>query len=492
MNAGAAETFHVRRSPRRLARPGGSVPVPRYLLDLLDLLAAIVRRGIWASARVGHDKPRELRYIRSMQVITTTPELARACHNLAEASFVAVDTEFMRESTFWPRLCLVQMAGGAEEVVVDTLAPGLDLAAFFALMANERVLKVFHAARQDIEIVHHLAGIIPHPVFDTQIAGMVCGFGESVSYGMLVKKLLKRNLDKTSRFTDWSKRPLSEKQLTYALGDVTHLRDLYPKLQRQLERSGRERWLDEEMAVLTDPATYQQHPEEAWRRLKMRVKSQRALAILMELAEWREREAQAQDVPRSRVLKDDAIYDIASQAPRSVQELAELRSVHGGVSRSERGQAIVKAVERGSKCDLSTIPRLPRGEPPSAEATAVIDLLRVLLKAAAARHGVAPKLIATADDLETIARQREPDLPALRGWRRELFGANALALKQGRIALTVDGGEIAVLGREDLSAPEQPEQQAQHDADEDRGRDRDVEAGALALDDNVAREPPEA
>lgn len=427
-----------------------------------------------------------------MRVITKTQELEQACAALARAPFVAVDTEFMRESTFWPKLCLIQMAGGEDEVIVDALAANLDLKPFFGLMADEGVLKVFHAARQDIEIVHHMAGIIPHPVCDSQVAGMVCGFGESVSYGMLVKKLLKRNLDKTSRFTDWSKRPLSQKQLTYAVGDVTHLRDLYPKLARQLERSGRERWLDEEMAVLTDPSTYRQHPEDAWKRLKMRVKSQKALAILIELAEWREREAQAQNVPRSRILKDDAIYDIAAQAPRSVSELSELRSVHGGVARSERGQGIVEAVERGLTRDADSVPRLTRTEPPTAETTAVIDLLRVLLKAAAARHGVAPKLIANAEDLETIARQDDADLPALKGWRRELFGADALALKRGEIALAVQAGETVVLPTGGLSAPEQPKQQGQHHADDDRGHDRDVDAGAFALDNEVPRQPPKA
>lgn len=427
-----------------------------------------------------------------MQVITKTEHLARACQEIAKGPFVTVDTEFMRESTFWPKLCLIQMAGGDAEIIVDSLAPDFDLAPFFDLMANERVLKVFHAARQDIEIVHHMAGIIPHPVFDTQVAGMVCGFGESVSYGMLVKKLLKRNLDKSSRFTDWSKRPLSQRQLAYALGDVSHLRDLFPKLQHQLERSGRERWLDEEMAVLTDPATYEQHPERAWQRLKMRVKTQKALAILIELAEWREREAQSQDVPRSRVLKDDAIYDIAGQAPRSVQELTDLRSVHGGIARSERGQAIVQAVESGLARDPKTLPKLPRSEPPSAEVTAVMDLLRVLLKAAAARHGVAPKLIATIDDLEIIARQDEPDIPALKGWRRELFGADAQALKRGELALGMHKGEIVLFDAKGLSPAKKPKNQGQNDADNDRGHDRNVDTGSFTLDDNVARKSPQA
>lgn len=387
-----------------------------------------------------------------MQLITDTDSLAAACARLADADFVAVDTEFMRESTFWPKLCLIQMAAGGDELAVDTLAPELDLAPFYALMADEGVLKVFHAARQDIEIVHHQAGIVPHPVFDTQVAAMVCGFGESVSYGMLVKKLLKRELDKTSRFTDWSRRPLSDKQLSYALGDVTHLRDLYPKLKAQFERSGRERWLDEEMGVLTDPATYEAHPEDAWRRLKMRVKTPRALAVMMELAAWREREAQAQDVPRSRVLKDDAIYDIANQTPRTTKELAGLRTVHAGFARSARGEAVLEAVTRGLERETDSLPRIKRPQPLPGEALAVIDLLRVLLKAAAARHGVAPKLIATADDLEKIARSDAADVPALKGWRRELFGADALALKRGELALAVRDGGIQPLALKEAPA----------------------------------------
>ena len=379
-----------------------------------------------------------------MNLITRNDELADACARLGAAPYIAVDTEFMREQTFWPRLCLIQIAANGDEVLVDSLAPGLDLTPFFELMVNERVLKVFHSARQDIEIVHHLAGVIPHPIFDTQVAAMVCGFGEAVSYSMLVKRLLNRNLDKTSRFTDWSRRPLSERQLTYALGDVTHLRDLYPKLQTQLDKSERASWLSEEMGVLTDLATYQLHPEQAWRRLKMRIKTPKALAVLMELAAWREREAQTQDVPRSRILKDEALYDIASQAPRTAEDLGSLRTLHNGFARSMRGRAVLDAVGRGLERDPKSIPPIERGEPMPPEAQAVVDLLRVLLKATAGRHGVAPKLIATSDELEEIARSDETDVPVLRGWRRKLFGEDALALKRGELALVVKDGEVAV------------------------------------------------
>ena len=383
-------------------------------------------------------------YTARMNLITHTEELAETCARLGSAEFVAVDTEFLREQTFWPRLCLIQMAADGTEVLVDSLAPGMNLTPFFELMVNERVLKVFHFARQDVEIVHHLARVIPHPIFDTQVAAMVCGFGEAVSYSMLVKRLLNRNLDKTSRFTDWSRRPLSERQLTYALGDVLYLRDLYPRLRAQLDKSERATWLNEEMGVLTDPATYELHPEQAWRRLKMRVKTPKALAVLIELAAWREREAQAQDVPRSRILKDEALYDIASQAPRTVDDLGSLRTLHNGFARSMRGRAVLDAVSRGLERDPQSIPPIERGEPMPPEAQAVVDLLRVLLKATAGRHGVAPKLIATSEELEEIARSDDEEVPVLRGWRRKLFGEDALALKRGELSLAIEGGAVTV------------------------------------------------
>jgi ribonuclease D len=387
-----------------------------------------------------------------MDLIKSNEELAVACARLAAASFIAIDTEFMREQTFWPRLCLIQIASEDTEVLIDSLAPGLDLKPFFDLMVDERVLKVFHSARQDVEIVHHLAGVIPHPIFDTQVAAMVCGFGEAVSYTMLVKRLLGRNLDKTSRFTDWSRRPLSDRQLTYALGDVVHLRDLYPQLRAQLDKSERASWLNEEMGVLTDSATYELHPEQAWKRLKMRIKTPKALAVLMELAAWREREAQTQDVPRARILKDEALYDIASQAPRTIDDLGSLRTLHNGFARSTRGRAVLEVVGRGLERDPKTIPPIERGEPMPPEAQAVVDLLRVLLKATAGRHGVAPKLIATSEELEQIARSDDADAAVLRGWRKKLFGDDALALKRGELALVIDGGEVSV--RSAKSSPE--------------------------------------
>ena len=377
-----------------------------------------------------------------MHVITTSTALMEACRRLADHPFVAVDTEFMREQTFWPKLCLVQMAGPGDEMIVDPMAQGLDLAPFFELMADRRVVKVFHAARQDIEIVHCKAGIVPVPVFDTQVAAMVCGFGDSVSYVNLVKKLTNRDLDKSSRFTDWSRRPLSQSQLKYALGDVTHLRDVYAALKGELTRTGRASWLDEEMAGLIDPRTYEVSPETAWERLKLKVRNRRGLAVLIELAAWRERLAITQDVPRSRVLRDEALYDIANQQPVEVAQLGELRTLSEGFSRSSRAREIVDAVKRGLARDPRTVPPLPNGNPVSAETGALVDLLRVLLKAASGRHGVAPRLIADAEDLERIAQDPEPDVPALKGWRRELFGEDALRLKRGELALSVRKGEV--------------------------------------------------
>jgi ribonuclease D len=380
-----------------------------------------------------------------MRVITSTSDLAEACARLARHPFVAIDTEFLREQTYWPVLCLIQMAGPEDEIIVDPLAPGLDLSPFHELMANERVVKVFHAGRQDIEIIYAKAKLVPHPIFDTQVAAMVCGFGESVSYVNLVKKLTNEDVDKTSRFTDWSRRPLTQKQLAYALADVTHLRKVYLQLKGELDRTGRAHWLDEEMATLLDPATYETKPEDAWQRLKMRARNRRSFAVLIELAAWRERLAQTLDVPRSRILRDEALYDIANQAPTDTAQLGELRTLSEGFSRSARAREIVEAVKRGLERNPRTLPQIPTGQALPAEATALVDLLRVLLKAAAARNRVAAKLIADTSDLERIAVADDPDVPALRGWRLELFGEDALRLKRGEVALTVAKGEVVTV-----------------------------------------------
>ena len=377
-----------------------------------------------------------------MRLITTTDELTNVCKRFAQHDFVAVDTEFIREQTYWPRLCLIQVAGPEDEALVDPLARGISLEPFFALMANERVVKVFHAARQDIEIVWIQAHLIPRPIFDTQVAAMVCGFGESVSYVNLVKQITHRDLDKTSRFTDWSRRPLSQQQLAYALGDVTHLRDIYRFLKAELEKEARASWLDEEMAGLIDPRTYEAHPEEAWRRLKLRVKNRKGLAVLIELAAWRERAAQAQDVPRNRILRDEALYDIASHAPTEAGQLSHLRTLSEGFAKSARAREIIEVVNRGLARDPKSVPPLHTGLPLPAEKVAIVDLLRVLLKGCAARHKVAPRLIADGDDLERLAVEDAPDVAAMKGWRYDLFGEQAQQLKRGELALKVDRGEV--------------------------------------------------
>ena len=382
-----------------------------------------------------------------MHPITTTSELAAVCRRMTFHPFVTVDTEFLRESTYYPLLCVAQMASPEEAVVIDALAPDIDLAPFLALMANEKVMKVFHAARQDIEIVWHLAESIPRPIFDTQVAAMVLGYGDSISYDQLVQRVTGDSLDKSHRFTDWTRRPLSDAQLSYAISDVTHLRDVYQALVDDLGRRGRVDWVQEEMHVLTSPETYRMEPENAWQRLKTRVRKPRELAVLIEVAAWREREAQARNVPRSRVLKDEVIADIAIQAPTTTDKLANLRSLPKGFERSRWGEAIVAAVARGLERDPKTLPRPMRVQPP-ANGAAVVELLKVLLRMISEHHHVAAKVIATVDDLERIAAHDTADVPALSGWRRELFGEKALALKHGKLALAIEKGKVAAVKRQ--------------------------------------------
>jgi ribonuclease D len=378
-----------------------------------------------------------------MDLITTTDALAAACSRLSQHPFVTVDTEFLRETTYYPKLCLIQMASTEDAVLVDPLADGIDLAPFMALMADRNVVKVFHSARQDLEIVWNLGGIVPEPLFDSQVAAMVCGYGDSVSYEQLVNDLAKAKVDKSSRFTDWSRRPLTDAQLTYALSDVTHLVLVYEALMEQLRANGRLAWLGEEMAVLTSPETYKADPENAWRRLSGRLRKPREIAILMEVAAWREREAQSRDVPRGRILKDDALVDIAVTAPRDVEALGRMRSIPNGFERSRTGGEILAAVQRGLTRDPKTVP-VPERSRRSASASAVVELLKVLLKAVAENEGVAPKIIATVDDLEAIAEDDAAEVPSLRGWRRELFGDKALALKGGHLGIAMDRGRVVV------------------------------------------------
>jgi ribonuclease D len=380
-----------------------------------------------------------------MNLISTTADLEAFCERLKAAEYITVDTEFMREKTFWPKLCLVQIGGPEEAAAVDPLADGIDLAPLFRLMADPGVLKVFHAARQDVEIFYNLTGEIPKPLFDTQIAAMVCGFGDSVGYETLISRLAGARVDKSSRFTDWSARPLTERQLVYALSDVTHLRPAYEKLKRRLARTGREHWLEEEVAVLTDPATYRVEPEEAWKRLKVRTDKPRFLAILKEVAAWREREAQRKDLPRSRILRDEALLEIASHSPTSVDDLARTRGLGRSVAEGRWGTEMLAAVERGIATPAEDCPTgEPRIELPPG-LTPIVELLRVLLKMKCEDEQVASKLVANSGDLEAIAADDNAAVPALKGWRRELFGEAALALKHGRLALAIQDKRVKLV-----------------------------------------------
>lgn len=369
-------------------------------------------------------------------MIQTTAALEAACLALAKSDYLTIDTEFLRETTFWPELCLIQMAGPDMAVIVDPLAKGLDLTPFFELMANTSVTKVFHAARQDIEIIFHLGNLIPHPIFDTQVAAMVCGFGDSVSYDQLVSRIKNIQIDKSSRFTDWSRRPLSEKQLDYALADVTHLREVYLHLKAELEREGRSLWLTEEMSVLEARETYDIHPDDAWLRLKMRLRKPQELSILKTVSAWREREARERNVPRGRIVKDDAIYEIAQQQPKDTEALGRLRTIPKGWERSQSGAAIVEAVNAALVIPRNEMPRVPRQASAPEGSGAAVELLKVLLKLTAEKQGVAAKIIANTEDLERIVTEGDgADIAALSGWRRELFGETALKLIGGEVAL---------------------------------------------------------
>jgi ribonuclease D len=381
-----------------------------------------------------------------MDLITNTAELAAFCDRLAKHRVITVDTEFLRETTYYPLLCVVQMASPEEAAVIDALAEGIDLEPFLRLMADENVLKVFHAARQDIEIIWHRAGIVPHPIFDTQVAAMVLGYGDSIAYDQLVERVTGHRPDKTHRFTDWSRRPLTKEQMHYAIADVTHLRDVFAALDADLKKRGRNDWVSEEMEVLTSPKTYDFHPERAWERLKSRVRKPKELAVLIEVAAWREQEAQSRDVPRGRVLKDDAVGDIATHAPTTTERLGALRSLPKGFDRSKWGADIVAAVQRGLARDPANLPKIerPRG---NSNGAAIVELLKVLLRMTSERHAVASKVIATVDDLEQIAADDNANVGALHGWRRELFGEAALALKQGRLALAIQKGKVVTVER---------------------------------------------
>jgi ribonuclease D len=380
-----------------------------------------------------------------MSTIAATAELAAFCERASVFPYITVDTEFIREKTYWPVLCLVQVGTPDEAVAIDALADGIDLAPLFDLMANENVLKVFHAARQDVEIFVNLTGRVPAPIFDTQIAAMVCGYGDSVGYERLVRDLARKSIDKTMRFTDWSRRPLGKKQLDYALGDVTHLRKIYDKLSRRLEDSGRADWLSEEMDILTDVNTYVISPDAAWKRLKTRSRKPKYIAAVQALAAWREKTAQDNNVPRNRVMKDESLTEIAAHAPSSVDELMALRSVSRDRIGKDRASELVAVLEDVGEMDPKDYPTPPEELPNGADAGPSIELLKVLLKLKCDEHKVAQKLIASSSEIEAIAVDDNAAVRTLNGWRRDVYGADAIRLKHGEIALTADGAHIRVI-----------------------------------------------
>ncbi|WNK01589.1 ribonuclease D [Thalassospiraceae bacterium LMO-JJ14] len=385
-------------------------------------------------------------------VITDTETLRAFCDSLVDESYVTVDTEFIRESTFWPELCLVQVGGTEQARAIDTLAPGIDLKPLYDLMANTKVLKVFHAARQDLEIFLHLAGALPRPIFDTQVAAMVCGFGDSVGYENLITRLTNGKIDKGSRFTDWKLRPLSEKQIQYALADVTHLRPAYEILAGKLELSGRQSWVKAEMEILEDPKTYIVDPDDAYLRIKTRGAKGRQLSVLQAVAGWREREAQARNIPRNRVLRDEALLEISHRMPKTVDDLAKTRGLGRRLAEGSSGDALLKAIRKGADAPKSEWPTPPVKPDLPPWTAAAADLLKVLLKMKCADADVATKLVANAADVELIAAFGEDaDVPAIKGWRRSVFGEDALRLRRGEICLKLDGERVAIVEKDVVS-----------------------------------------
>lgn len=383
-----------------------------------------------------------------MKTLTTTEELAQFCKVAQQHPYVTIDTEFLRERTYYSKLCLIQMAypgeGDENAVLVDPLEESMSLEPLYELFRNTNVVKVFHAARQDLEIFFIEAGVFPEPLFDTQVAAMVCGFGEQVGYETLVRKIARQGLDKSSRFTDWSRRPLTDAQRKYALGDVTHLRKIYEFLAAKLDETGRARWVQEELTVLTSPETYILEPENAWKRVKTRTTTPKFLAIVRELAKFREAMAQSKNIPRNRVFKDDALIELASTKPQTPQDLGRSRLLLREARKGEIADGILKAIKAGQDCAPEDMPRVKKTKDSQQVNPALADLLRVLLKSKTESSGVASKLIATASELDAIA-SGERDVPSLSGWRREVFGEDALRLCGGEIALSAKGSSIKIV-----------------------------------------------
>ncbi|MES2291691.1 MAG: ribonuclease D [Pseudomonadota bacterium] len=387
-----------------------------------------------------------------MRIVETNDALAAFLSELSSAPYLALDTEFLRDQTYYPKLCLIQVAAPGTpgmEGIIDPLAPGLDLAPFYELLRRPDIVKVLHAARQDIEIFFLQGGVLPDPLFDTQVAAMVCGFGDAASYETLARKLAHVEIDKSARFTDWGHRPLSKRQLEYALADVTHLRVIYEKLSAQLARTGRTRWVEEEISALKDPKLYRLDPELAWKRLKPRTSNKRFLAMLAALAAWREREAQARDIPRGRVLKDEALTEIAAHPPESDEALDRIRAVPKGFANSRLGKGLMEAVEAGRNAPLPDGAQLAPPRRKREPSPAAIDLLKTLLRLRAESANVAPRLIANAEDIERLAAGEDENLAALQGWRAEVFGNDAKALRNGDLAIALENGEAVIVELEE-------------------------------------------
>jgi ribonuclease D len=384
-----------------------------------------------------------------MRIVENTAGLEQLAGELESAPYIALDTEFMRDQTYWPKLCLIQIAIPGNAAMIDPLAPDIDLSPFYALLRNPHTVKVFHAARQDVEIFCQQGGVVPTPLFDTQIAAMVCGFGDAASYETLSRKIAKVEIDKSARYSDWSHRPLNKRQLEYAQADVTHLCTIYEAMMRMLEKSGRSAWVEEEIAALSDPALYRLDPKDSWKRLKPRTTNKRFLAMLASLAEWREREAQARDIPRGRVLKDEALTEIAAHPPENADGLDRVRALPKGFAASRLGKGLMEAIELGRHAqppkDIEPPPARRRREP----SPAAMDLLKTLLRLKAEEIGVAPRLIANADDIERLAAHEDEGVAALHGWRAEVFGHDAIALRKGDLAIALENGNAVIVELEE-------------------------------------------
>lgn len=379
-----------------------------------------------------------------MSVITTNEDLNALCDRLSKSDYVTVDTEFLRDKTYYSKLCLIQIADDNEYHAIDTLVGGLDLTPFYDLMENENVIKVFHAAKQDIEIFVNMAGVVPKPLFDSQIAAMVCGFGDSIGYEKLVMAICNKPLDKSTRFTDWSRRPLTERQIDYALGDVTHLRTIYKNLDAQLKKSNREHWLDEELSDLLDKENYTIMPENAWKRIKIRNSNRRFNAIVHKIAEWREAEAQRRNIPRNRVMRDEVLLELSAVRPTHKNALTSVRGLGANFASSKAGDSVIAAIKQAMDMSEDELPKISRKRPPSQNNDPIVELLKVLLKLVCKSENVAPKLLANVDDLEKIAESDDADVKALHGWRYDIFGKDAQALKNGKVAFAIKNNQIAI------------------------------------------------